>query len=264
MPVQRVSTQYSRLCFLISFVSRKFRLLVRTLAGFKKNLAVANLDIKFTAKDISKKTHILMEENSSLGRIEAASVTLKIGAYSFFRSGIVSSNLSIGRFCSLGENIHIGVNAQAHPTDWVSSSPFQYDQSFKNTPIRLSYTANKSKTFIGNGVWIGEGVLIMEGVRIGDGAIVAARAVVSQEVKPYTIVGGIPARAIRERFPESLAQELLDTQWWNYPLDTMVDFSFNKPQDFVTHFNLSEIRITNYKVYSVVREKRNLKIRESV
>lgn len=96
-----------------------------------------------------------MEENSSLGRIEVASITLEIGAYSFIRSGIVSSNVSIGRFCSLGENIHIGVNAQAHPTDWVSSSPFQYDQSFKKTPIRLSYTANKHKTFIGNDVWIG-------------------------------------------------------------------------------------------------------------
>ena len=264
MSVQRVSTQHSRLCFLISFVRQTFRLLVKTVAGFKKNLAAANLDIKFTAKDISKKTHILMEENSSLGRIEAASVILKIGAYSFFRSGIVSSDLSIGRFCSLGENIHIGVNAQAHPTDWVSSSPFQYDQSFKNTPVRLSYTVNKNKTSIGNDVWIGEGVLIMEGVTIGDGAIVAARAVVSQNVKPYTIVGGIPARIIRERFSKSLVQELLDTQWWNYSLDAMVDFSFDKPQDFVTHFNLSEIRETNYKIYSVVRDKRNLKIRESV
>lgn len=104
----------------------------------------------------------------------------------------------------------------------------------------------------------------MEGVTIGDGAIVAARALVSQNVKPYTIVGGIPARVIRERFPESLAQELLDTQWWNYSLDAMVDFSFDKPQNFVTHFNLSEIRETNYKIYSVVRNKRNLKIRESV
>lgn len=264
MPVQRVSTQHLRLCFLISFVSQTFRLLVKALTGFKKNLAAANLDIKFTVKDISKKTYILMEENSSLGRIDAASVTLKIGAYSFFRSGIVSADLSIGRFCSLGENIHIGVNAQAHPTDWVSSSPFQYDQSFKKTPVRLSYAVNKNKTSIGNDVWIGEGVLIMEGVRIGDGAIVAARAVVSQDVKPYTIVGGIPARVIRERFPGSLVQELLGTQWWNYSLDAMVDLSFDKPQDFVTHFNLSETRKTNYKIYSVVRGKRNLKIRESV
>lgn len=83
MPVQRVSTQHLRLCFLISFVSQTFRLLVKALTGFKKNLAAANLDIKFTVKDISKKTYILMEENSSLGRIDAASVTLKIGAYSF-------------------------------------------------------------------------------------------------------------------------------------------------------------------------------------
>ena len=108
------------------------------------------------------------------------------------------------------------------------------------------------------------GVLIMEGVRIGDGAIVAARAVVSQDVKPYTIVGGIPARVIRELFPESLAQELPGTRWWNYFLDAMANLSFDKPQDFVTQLNLSEITEANYKIYSVVRGKKNLKIRELV
>lgn len=88
---------------------------------------------------------------------------------------------------------------------------FSMISHLKKTSVRLSYAVNKNKTSIGNDVWIGEGVFIMEGVRVGDGAIVAARAVVSQDVKPYTIVGGIPARVIRERFPESLAQELLGT-----------------------------------------------------
>lgn len=249
---------------MISFVGKKLYLLIQSLTGFKKVLDAANLDIKLTAKDISKKTHILMEENSSLGRIEVASVSLKIGAYSFFRSGVVSSDLMIGRFCSLGENIHIGVNAQAHPTDWVSSSPFQYDKSFKRTPVRLSYTVNMSKTSIGNDVWIGEGVLIMEGVRIGDGAIVAARAVVIKDVAPYSIVGGIPARVIRERFSESLTQELLDTQWWNYSLDAMADFTFDKPEEFLKQLHVSKVKESNYKSYAVVRSRKNFKIKELV
>lgn len=228
---------------MISFINEKIRLLIKSVTGFEKKLAQANLVIKFSGKDISKKTHIFMEEKSTLGRIEVASVSFKIGAYSFFRSGVVSSDLTIGRFCSLGENIHIGVSAQAHPAHWVSTNPFQYDQSFKNTPIQLTYKIAQGETSIGNDVWIGEGVLIMEGVSIGD---------------------GIPARFIRQRFPESTAKELLDTQWWNYSLDNMVGFSFDKPQEFIKQFNMCEMITTDYKIYSVVRGKRNLKVRELV
>lgn len=249
---------------MISFINKKIRRLIKSVTGFEEKLTQANLVIKFSGKEISKKTHIFMEEKSTLGRIEVASVSFKIGAYSFFRSGVVSSDLTIGRFCSLGENIHIGVNAQAHPAHWVSTSPFQYDQSFKNTPIQLSYKIAQSETSIGNDVWIGEGVLIMEGVSIGDGAIVAARAVVNRDVAPYTVVGGIPARLIRDRFSESTAKELLDTQWWNYSLDNMIGFSFDKPQEFIKQFNRHEMIRADYKIYSVVRGKRNLKVREFV
>lgn len=248
---------------MISFIRGKTRLLADFMASFKEPRLVS-LEIKMTVKDVSKKANIVMEENSSLGRVEVASVSIKIGAYSFFRGGIISSDVVIGRFCSLGENIHIGVNAHAHPVHWVSTSPFQYDRGFKNTPIHLSYFFKKKITSIGNDVWIGEGVLIMEGVSIGDGAIVAARAVVSKDVEPYTIVGGIPAKLIKQRFCKSITKNLLEQSWWNYSLVDMIGFSFNEPQDFIAQLNAKSIRKASYKNYTVVRHRNNFKVRELI
>lgn len=75
----------------------------------------------------------------------------------------------------------------------------------------------KRKKFvdIGNDVWIGAGVTIMEGIRIGDGAVIAANAVVTKDVKPYEIVGGIPAKHIKNRFTEDEVLFLKEFKWWN-------------------------------------------------
>ena len=73
---------------------------------------------------------------------------------------------------------------------------------------------NKGDIVIGNDVWIGYEAVIMAGVHIGNGAIIAARAVVTKDVPPYTIVGGVPARPIRKRFDEEVIQELETLQWW--------------------------------------------------
>ena len=75
---------------------------------------------------------------------------------------------------------------------------------------------NKGDIVIGNDVWIGYEAVIMAGVHIGNGAIIAARAVVTKDVPPYTIVGGVPARPIRKRFDEEVIQELETLQWWNW------------------------------------------------
>ena len=69
----------------------------------------------------------------------------------------------------------------------------------------------------GSDVWIGYEAVILAGVTIGDGAVIGARAVVTKDVPPYTIVGGVPARAIRRRFPEETAEELLRLKWWDWP-----------------------------------------------
>ena len=70
---------------------------------------------------------------------------------------------------------------------------------------------------IGNDVWIGYEAVIFSGVTIGDGAVIGTRAVVTKDVPPYTIVGGVPAKAIRRRFPDETISRLLDLKWWNWP-----------------------------------------------
>ena len=76
---------------------------------------------------------------------------------------------------------------------------------------------NKGDIIVGNDVWIGYEAVIMAGVTIGDGAIVGTRAVVTKNVPPYTIVGGVPAKAIRKRFSEDTIAALLAMEWWNWP-----------------------------------------------
>ncbi len=76
---------------------------------------------------------------------------------------------------------------------------------------------NKGDIVVGNDVWIGYEAVILAGVTIGDGAIIGARAVVTRDVPPYTIVGGVPAKPIRKRFDEDTIARLLELRWWDWP-----------------------------------------------
>ena len=74
---------------------------------------------------------------------------------------------------------------------------------------------------IGSDVWIGKGCRVMSGVTIGHGAVIAANSVVTKDIEPYTIAGGIPAKPIKKRFSEEIIQRLLDSEWWNLPSDVL-------------------------------------------
>ena len=144
-------------------------------------------------------------------------IEFSIGAFSYIHDGIYS-RVRIGRYCSIGRNL---VCLQPnHPTDWVSTHPFQYMEIDKiispNALInvdsgkegsdffRLEKPSPKSKGIhIGNDVWIGTNVTILNGVTIGDGAIVGAGSVVTKNVAPYSIVAGNPARVLKMRFSKS-------------------------------------------------------------
>ncbi len=82
---------------------------------------------------------------------------------------------------------------------------------------------NKGDIVIGNNVWIGYDAIIMAGVNIGDGAIIGARAVVTKDVEPYSIVGGVPAKEIRKRFAPDVVAKLLELKWWNWPTEKIKD-----------------------------------------
>ena len=92
---------------------------------------------------------------------------------------------------------------------------------------------------IGNGVWVGRNCIIMDGVNIGDGATVAAGAVVTKNVPPFAVVGGVPARIIKYRFPQEMIDRLMQIQWWNLPDEeiTKVIDIFHKPNPTLEDLN---------------------------
>lgn len=138
----------------------------------------------------------------------------KMGNYTRLRHFCTVAHAEIGNFCSIATGVKIGI--AGHPTNLLSTNSAFYlehslNENFKND---IKYTPY-SQTKIGNDVWIGEKALIMSGLTIGDGAIIAAHAVVTKDVPPYSIVGGVPAKVIKYRFPKEVIDKLLEIQWWN-------------------------------------------------
>ena len=129
--------------------------------------------------------------------------------------------LIIGKFCSIACGTKFLFNCANHTLKSLSTYTFPlfYEEwELEKSNITIAWD-NKGDIVIGNDVWIGYEVVIMAGVHIGDGAIIAARAVVTKDVPPYTIVGGTPAKKIRKRFDTDVIQQLLNLKWWDWSTD---------------------------------------------
>jgi len=127
--------------------------------------------------------------------------------------------LIIGKFCSIACGAKFIFNSANHTLSSFSTYPFpiffeEWGLDMKNVAAAWD---NKGDIVIGNDVWIGYEATIMAGVTIGDGAIIGTRAVVTKDVPPYTIVGGVPAKPIRKRFDNETLEELLKIRWWDWP-----------------------------------------------
>lgn len=129
--------------------------------------------------------------------------------------------LIIGKFCSIACGAKFIFNCANHSLKSLSTYTFPLFFEEWDLPISEVATAwdNKGDIVIGNDVWIGYDAVIMAGVTIGDGAIIGARAVVTKDVEPYSIVGGVPAREIRKRFVPEVIERLRKLQWWNWSVD---------------------------------------------
>ena len=125
--------------------------------------------------------------------------------------GGYKSNLKIGRFCSIADEVEIYLGGE-HLFNNVTSYPF----SAIFNPGTLSCQRTKGDIVIGNDVWIGRRVTILSGVTIGDGAVIGARAVVAKDVSPYAVVVGNPAICIKFRFTYDQIESLLKIRWWDW------------------------------------------------
>ena len=129
--------------------------------------------------------------------------------------------LIIGKFCSIACGTKFLFNCANHTLKSLSTYTFPlfYEEwELEKSNITTAWD-NKGDIVIGNDVWIGYEAVIMAGVHIGDGAIIAARAVVTKDVPPYTIVGGTPAKEIRKRFDAEVIQQLFMLKWWDWSAD---------------------------------------------
>jgi len=143
-----------------------------------------------------------------------------VGDYTFIgaRAVIGPCRVNIGRYSSIGPDVLVGLNA--HPIDHPSTSAVFYSPEWGRARDRRAEFNTKTVT-IGNDVWIGTRAIIMPGVSIGDGAVVGAGAIVTQDVEPFAVVVGVPAKIVRYRFSPEIIEELQKACWWESSFDDL-------------------------------------------
>lgn len=131
---------------------------------------------------------------------------------------INGDRLIIGKFCSIACGVKFLFTSGNHTLRSLSTYTFPvfFEQWGLDARNICSAWDNKGDIVIGNDVWIGYESVIMSGVTVGDGAIIGTRAVVTKDVPPYTIVGGIPAKPIRRRFDDAVIERLESLRWWDW------------------------------------------------
>lgn len=177
-----------------------------------------------------------LDDYSVVFQNAAIQLSSKLGAYSYIANNSTAWNANIGPFCSIGKNVFIGL--AVHPTNGVSTSPVFYDNT-QQLPFffikKSTFTSILPKTYIGADVWIGQGAMIKAGVSVGVGAVIGAGAMVTHDVEPYSVVGGVPAREIKKRFDEKTIERLVSSRWWELDETTLEKLAplFGDPSAFL-------------------------------
>lgn len=169
----------------------------------KRQFSRRGIEIRDLDSEVSQ--DIVAEPVIGLGKVIVRR-NVRIGKGTYIGSGIISSDVSIGRYCSIAYDVLIA--QEKHPTQYLTTFQFSRDYPY--------YREDDAKrTIIGNDVWVGANSFIRRGISIADGAIIGAGAVVLKSVPPYAIVAGVPAKVIRYRFDEATINKLLRLKWWN-------------------------------------------------
>lgn len=198
---------------------------------FEYNLLDWIHEIGYTCEDC-----FYLNENEGYNKEDIFYKGCKVGRYTYGYKGLLNSYpmaVSIGRYCSINPTARIWNN---HPMDYITTHPFldypmfyrweeyetrraytrQYGKYFHNSAFENSPLRDNREVVIGNDVWIGANVIILPGVKIGDGAVIAAGAVVTGDIEPYAVAGGVPAKIIKYRFTQEEISLLEQIKWWEW------------------------------------------------
>ena len=204
-----------------------------------KNIKIKKYNLLNKSKQIVLSPESIVDEKSILeghNTVGAYSQILcsSVGCGSYIGKYCLINKTEIGKYSSIGN--HVRIILGNHPTSqYVSTYPGFLRDHFNGFSFycngefeEFSYTGLDKKwcCSIGNDVWIGDSALILNGVKVGDGAILAAGAVVTKDVPPYSIVGGVPARVIKYRFTEDKIHWLLQFRWWEKDINWIQSNSF--------------------------------------
>lgn len=149
-------------------------------------------------------------------------VESSIDDYSYTAGNVSIAYASIGKFCSIANSVRI--NPGNHPQWRVTQNHMTYRRErygFGKDDQEFFQWRRDHHCSIGHDVWIGHGAIIMPGVNIGIGAVIGSGAVVTKDVPDYGVAVGVPAKVIKQRFPEATAQKLKATEWWNWDRKTL-------------------------------------------
>ncbi|MCO6411491.1 MAG: Vat family streptogramin A O-acetyltransferase [Thiogranum sp.] len=136
----------------------------------------------------------------------------------------IGDKLIIGKFCAIARGAKFIMNGANHKLTGISTYPFYiFGNGWEKVTPESAELPYKGDTVVGNDVWIGYDALVMPGVQIGNGAIVSSRSVVASNVPPYTIVGGNPAKPVRQRFDPGTVDRLESLAWWDWPIGKITE-----------------------------------------
>lgn len=203
------------------------------------NAALASMGLTFS-KELPRLDSRSWFEAPLVIQAELAPLNLiQVGAFTGIYGGKLGT-CRIGRFCSIAAGVDIA--SDQHPVSWLSTSMMQYvrdihgwstwlsEHGYENLPPANSFASN-AQVVIGNDVWIGKNVIVRSGVTVGDGAIIAAGAVVIDDVPPYAIVAGVPAKVKKYRFGESIIRRFEAVQWWKYNVFRLEALDFSNVEE---------------------------------
>lgn len=217
----------------------------------------------FWTEEVDLPLHLALEVPCRPQWAQLSGDAVTIGAFSYLVSGFFH-NVDIGRFCSVGEQVQMGRGP--HPMSWASTSPLFYDEDYRahlsanlfdfSSEVFVPFDSDPDtgRISVGHDVWIGHGAFIAPGVTLGIGSVIAAQAVVTHDVEPYEVVGGVPARHIRWRLESQVRSALLGSCWWEHSLELLARYGgkWSDPLSIVeacARADLSEVdSATSYQV----------------